>query len=255
MSQVTKQICTIKLPSECTLTEGVVFEKEVQEAISKKPDLVLQDCQYLKRVISSHIRLLWSARERCGDNQAELRLSNPTAALMRILRTLDLVDSFQYEGIDHHRGQRLDQDLGMERVPGTFTDAVHPTVNGIDDSIAHFMGYLADARVSATTLLELRTIFYEVATNIRLYSGISPQDQFTVDAHTDWDCVTMTFTDSGLQFDPTVGTARLDVVAAAHQRKHRGFGLIMVRRLADTVSYRRDPASGNVLTITKKWCR
>ncbi len=255
MPQATRQICTIVLPSECTLTEEIAFQRQVQQAISKKPDLVLLDCQYLQRVVSSHIRLLWGARERCGDNQAELRLSNPTSALMRILRTLDLVDSFQYEGIDHHRGQRLDQDLGMERMPRTFTDAVHPTVTCIDDSIAHFMGYLADARVSATTLIELRTIFYEIATNIRLHSGISPQDHFTVDAHADWDCVTMTFTDSGTQFDPTVGTARMDIVAATHQRKHRGFGLIMIRRLADNISYRRDPASGNVLTITKKWCR
>lgn len=255
MSQVTEQICTIVLPSDCTLPAGDAFEQEVRDAISGMPSLVLLNCQYLDKVVSSHVRLLWSACEMCRDSQVNLRLSHPTTALMRILRTLDLVDSFQYEGTDHYRGQRLDQDLGMEHLPSTFADTVHPTIDDIDASIARFMSFLADVRVSATTLLELRTIFYEIATNIRFHSGVLPQDQFNVDAHAELDCVTMTFADSGVPFDPTVGTEQIDAVAAARQRKQRGFGLIMVRRLADGLSYHRNPASQNVLTITKKWYR
>jgi anti-sigma regulatory factor (Ser/Thr protein kinase)/anti-anti-sigma regulatory factor len=255
MPQVAKQIQTVMMPSNVTPSTTEAFERDVRDALAGAPDLLRLDCLSLERVVSSHINLLWNALTRCRDAGVTLHLAHSPAALMRILYVLDLVEAFEFEGVHPETGQRLDQDLQLVKLPHSFSDSVQIDIDDIDDAIARFVAFLGDIRVSATTMLELRTIYYEIATNIRIHSGMTEKDRFLVTATAGWDYLEITFTDSGRPFDPTAGVGRFDPAAASQHRQRRGFGLPMIHQLADNVEYRRDEGSRNVLTLTKKWHR
>lgn len=255
MPQAVKNIQTIVVPCDISLATIEAFEQDLQEIAEGKPEIVRLDCEALVRVLSSHINVIWNAHSLCRSLGIVARLANPTPALMRILHVLDLVGSFKYDGANHVMGQRQDQDVSLIDLPQAFSDAVHPTSDDIDEAIARFVAFLTDARVSATTILELRTLYYEIATNIRLHSGISRQEEFQVKAGAKWDQLTITFTDSGKFFDTSANKAPVDFATASQQQKRRGFGLPMIQRLADELKYNRDESGHNVLTIVKKWHR
>jgi anti-sigma regulatory factor (Ser/Thr protein kinase) len=243
------------IPSDVTPATTEAFERDVRDALACAPDLLRLNCLMLERVVSSHINLLWNALTRCRDAGVTVHLAQSPAALMRILYVLDLVEAFEFEGALSETGQRLDQDLQLVKLPHSFSDSVRADIDDIDDAIARFVAFLGDVRVSATTMLELRTIYYEIATNIRIHSGMTEKDRFFVTATAGWDYLKITFTDSGRPFDPTSGQNRFDAAAASEHRQRRGFGLPMIHQLADNIEYLRDEGSRNILSITKKWHR
>jgi len=255
MPQVAKQTPTVMAPSDLTISAIVAFERNVRDAVAGKPDLVRLDCQALERVASNHISLLWESRTLCRSQGIPLRLANPTVSLMRILCVLDLVEVFEYEGANHHLGQRMDRDMALVGLPQSFTDMVRSNSDDINDAIDRFVVFMARLRVSDTTTIELRTLYYEIATNIRIHSGMMAQDQFQVNAKAEADRLTVTFTDPGRPFDPTAVRVRFDAAAASGDRQRRGFGLPMIQRLADCAVYHWNDTSHNTLTITKKWSR
>ncbi len=253
MSLLANQIHTILLP--CDISPGTLsgFDQVVREAIAGNPTLLRMDCRSLERVVSSHINMLWSAHTLCHDHGIPLRLSNPPQALLRILQLLDLEDAFEYEGAAPWLGRQVEHDQPRLEASKSFADDIPAVIDDIDAALARFMAFLADIHASATTILELRTMFYEIATNIRIHSGLTGQDRFQVRAVADGDALTITFVDAGEYFDPTAKLHRLDAAAASHSRQKRGFGLPMIHQLADSVAYERDGESRNVLTVTKKW--
>lgn len=64
------------------------------------------------------------------------------------------------------------------------------------------------------------------------------------------DVITIEFEDSGIAYDPLSGDEP-DVTLSDEDREIGGLGLFMVKKLMDSVEYRRD-GSKNILTIKKK---
>ena len=255
MPSTSTKIKTVTVPPEATHRATEEFEQETRDAVAEKPELLRLDCSALKMVVSSHIDLLWMTRTLCLDNAVSLCLFNPPVALMRILNVLDLVEAFEYEGDNHQLGQKVDRDSEIVRLPQTFTDTVRANSNDIDEGVSRFLAFLGDIRAGATTILELRTVYYEIATNIRVHSGISEEDQFLVNSTAEWNQITLTFTDPGKPFDSTIVADNLDPFASSLRRQRYGFGLSMVRRLIDSMTYSRNEWSCNVLILIKKWHR
>jgi anti-sigma regulatory factor (Ser/Thr protein kinase)/anti-anti-sigma regulatory factor len=253
MPQATKQVCTMIVPFDSTLQTVDAFEKEVRIVMDGLPEFLRLDCKQLNRVDSSHIRILWDARSICHSYGVRLRLAKPTPALTRILTVLDLVDAFEFEEKIPQVGLRTDHDLGLHGLPRKYSRSVGVTIEDIDTAIAQFVACLTEIGVSANTVLELRTLFYEIATNIRLHSGMEAKEHFHISVSAELEELTISFTDSGMPFDPTVFKNRLDAVGASQNRQERGFGLPMIHKLADFVAYHRDSNSHNVVTVTKKW--
>lgn len=67
------------------------------------------------------------------------------------------------------------------------------------------------------------------------------------------DDITVEFEDNGMAYDPLTADTP-NTALPAEEREIGGLGLFMVKRLMDSVAYRRE-GNKNILTITKKWAR
>lgn len=65
------------------------------------------------------------------------------------------------------------------------------------------------------------------------------------------EAVTMTVTDDGLPFNPTVDAPAPPIEGDIEDRPIGGLGLHLIRRLMDGVSYESSPAGTNCLTLVK----
>ncbi|MEW6051762.1 MAG: ATP-binding protein [Candidatus Zixiibacteriota bacterium] len=255
MSQVTDHHRTVRVPSDPASAFGRAFEQEIAELIAEQPQQLRLDCSALTHVVSSHVNLLWKANARCREAAIGLRLVNPPISLMRVLYVLDLTHLFTFEGIEVDNFHRPDQSIQATTFPKTHAERVKIDTARIDMAIGRFVSFLNSLGADATTILELRTIFYEIATNIRIHSGLGSDDEFTVEVTAQSEQLEMTIADSGRAFDPTATTVRWSAADAARNHQLRGFGLLMVSKLADRVRYTRDTTDRNVLTVRKKWRR
>lgn len=255
MQSAVKHSCILRVPGDPSPSYAGQFERMLFAGVADHPARLVLDCGDLERVVSSHVTLLWRANSLCQEAGVELRLLNPPLALMRVLNVLDLAHTFRFEGGNEADSSYDIRDMVAADLPRAYSDSACADVNDIDQAIKRFVPFLDSLGVSATTALEVKTIYYEVATNIRCHSGLAPDDRFAIEVRADHDGLTMTFADSGRPFDPTSGDNCIDPKEAARTGKRRGFGIVMIRRLSDRLEYRRDESRGNVLTVVKGWRR
>ena len=72
----------------------------------------------------------------------------------------------------------------------------------------------------------------------------------TVCADFEGEDLVLTFTDSGIPYDPTK-TREPDITLPAEERPIGGLGIFLVRKTMDDVAYRREDGK-NILTVRKK---
>ncbi|MBQ8124541.1 MAG: ATP-binding protein, partial [Kiritimatiellae bacterium] len=95
----------------------------------------------------------------------------------------------------------------------------------------------------------LHVILDEIASNIVRYSGAS-EFELTVAATADPAGVRLVFSDDGQPYDP-LAHVDPDTTLSAAERPIGGLGILMVKKMSDSVDYAR-VRSRNVLTIFKK---
>ncbi len=219
-------------------SEGIEdFLTRVRAQLDVGESIILVDCAPLERVTSTHINALWQARDLCGQRSATMELLNVGHGLRRVLEVLDLTSVF------------------FTDPPTTlpFKRVFAPTVEQIDEVMGKFVSFLTKAGVPEVTAFELQTIFYEVATNIRRHSGLTESDTIQLFAQVKDRNAVMTFTDSGLSFDPVQPQPKRDIKQISREAERRGFGLDMIVRLSDSIDYERVDGSQNRLRIEKGW--
>lgn len=87
----------------------------------------------------------------------------------------------------------------------------------------------------------------EIYSNIRLYSGAKMAQVICL---IDSECMTLTFKDDGVPFNP-LNVKEPKVTAALEERDPGGLGLLMVKKMASDLSYVYEDGN-NVLTVTIK---
>ncbi|MBP5382049.1 MAG: SpoIIE family protein phosphatase [Bacteroidales bacterium] len=104
--------------------------------------------------------------------------------------------------------------------------------------------------VDAKTAARLRLALEEVVVNVMSYAYPEGQDGYVdVEAHSDGKELTLTVTDSGIEFDPTA-VELADTGQAAEDRSPGGLGILLARSMMDYVGYERS-GDKNVLTLKK----
>ena len=88
-------------------------------------------------------------------------------------------------------------------------------------------------------------IMDEIVSNIVRCSGASA---FSIGFNRSDDGIVMDFIDNGHPFDPTREVDDPDVKASVEDRKIGGLGIFLVKKMAKSVTYRRD-GERNVLTV------
>jgi len=238
MPTETRQASLVTVPEDLSAEAVRDFLQELSNVIETRPPTVGVDCSRLAQVTSSHVNLLWQAHRRCESAGGALQLHAASQNLIRILRLLDLDGMFSFDD---------------SSLPQSFESDVAVTTEGIDIGLQQFIQFLTSIGVPETAVFELRTILYEVLTNIRLHSGLPTGERVQVTAVQEDASLTLTFVDAGPPFDPTARPDQLDFRSAAREGQTRGFGIVMIKRLASSVGYVRSGNHTNVLTVTKDW--
>ena len=213
------------------------FLAKVDSQLTQGVNLVQIDCTPLVRVASSNINSLWLAREKCNGCGAKIELINVNNGLRRVLEALDLATVF------------LPESAGSLRFCLQFA----LTVAGIDSAMSEVVGFLTKSGLPESTAFELQTVFYEVTTNVRLHSELTPLEPMTFGAEIKGRSVDFTFTDRGVSFDPTSYGSNVDFQEAGRGLRRNGFGLEMITRLTDSMEYVRTADERNQLITKKSW--
>ena len=118
---------------------------------------------------------------------------------------------------------------------------------------------LSDATAYLDRLLEAREcppavqsaldiVLDEIASNIVAYSGASG---FTLEVAFVSDGVKLVFSDDGTPYDP-LAHKDPDTTLSAEERAIGGLGILMVKKMTDSVTYRR-ARNRNILTLFKRF--
>jgi len=104
--------------------------------------------------------------------------------------------------------------------------------------------------LSAKTVTELNLILDELVTNIIEHGGCEEECIIAIELVKENSSITLTVTDNGPSFDPTV-TPAPDISLPLEQRRCGGLGIHLVRKFSDGSRYKRENGR-NVLTLIKK---
>jgi len=104
--------------------------------------------------------------------------------------------------------------------------------------------------LSAKTVKELNLILDELVTNIIEHGGCNHGCIITIELVKEASAITLTVTDNGPPFDPTV-TPAPDISLPLEQRRCGGLGIHLVRKFSDGSRYKRKNGR-NILTLIKK---
>ena len=238
MCTETREQLRISVPVVLSDKSEYKFYEELETILRNSSDTVALECSQLTHVTSSHVNLLWQTKHKCDEANKELHLAFPTKSLLRVLQILDLDELFEYEHDD---------------LPGQYSDEFGANSDSINVALDRFARFLSLADVPDVIKFELRTVFYEVATNIRTHSGLGENSPIHFIADPQTSGMTLTFEDEGPAFDPTTRAGELDLKRAARDGQKRGFGIVMIHKMVDKIDYDRRSNDTNVLTIHKNW--
>ena len=246
------KIISVVAPIEISTKALGIFENHILDIITQKPNLVSIDCSKLEQVTSRHINALWLAYLYCKETGIEVCLSSPTDGLIRVLKILDLYDLFMF---DHDtirtRMRKAVRSISSE-YSNTYADEFHPDAEDINRAMAAFGVFLSKLGITSIIEFELKTIFYEVATNIRNHAGLSANELIVFTARINQKRIILVFADSGRPFDLSKSLPPLEPAQAGREGNIRGFGIAMIQRLLDDIYYKRIDDDINVLTLEKE---
>ncbi len=241
------------VPADQSRDSVVAFEARLKKLLLQSPNVIVLDCSQLRHVSSGHISVLWRAQQICLDAGVRALLQSACPGLIRVLRTLDLFELFTSDDLSFRPQLRKAVRLQSGSLADVYVDEFAVDGKSIAKALDSFVQYLQRIEVPQETEYELRTVFYEVAINIQTHGQVSEGDLIVFTARADESKITLVFADSGIPFDPTKHGNGLTLIQAARNGQERGFGLMMVRKLSDQMSYVRVVNAINVLTLIKEW--
>ncbi len=242
----------IILPENISETSADCLRRQLRQAVEQHPTSVMIVCERLERVVSAHVGLLWESHQICAEAGISVKLLAPSAGLVRILDALDLREVF---GVDEKPdGADADDVTDVTTIhPCRYADRFPADPDGIDEAIVRFQCFMAESNLPELIRFELRTVFYEVATNIRTHGETVSPNAIAFQSRMDGSRISLTFVDAGRPFNPVEKPVAFDGVRAAKTGQTHGFGIAMICKLMDKVNYKRRYDSVNVLTLEKKW--
>jgi anti-anti-sigma factor len=232
----TEENQAIPVPGNLTPGTQTAFYAELDNQLKESPEEIVLDCSGLNHATSNHISLLWETLQRSKQAGIPMRLLSVRYGLKRVLKILDLYDLF---------------DMGTECSPALQLK-IRLTSDDIDQALNQFQDYLKRLDLDEISAFDLETAFYEVLTNTRLHGRLNQDDLIEFTVTPNHDKIAMRFVDSGSFFDPTCQVSHFDPQRAIQSKQKRGFGLFIIRRMVDKLSYERLEDRLNVVTLEKK---
>ncbi len=255
MPSSTLPTMSLVLPVQLRSDSENRFDEQLEACLHKRPEAIEIDSSQLEVVTSGHVALLVHVYKTCREAGVIAKLVSPTPDLVRVLQALDLYEFF----VDGHESDAMllmSTSAGPDIAAGTeevYSDDFSVDAEGVSRASESFRQALKRLSVSPLIAFELKTVFYEAATNIRSHACLSCGDQVKFESRATKSQITLIFTDSGRPFDPTMIPVEMDLRKAAANRQRHGFGIAMIRRMTDGMSYVRRDNTMNVLKLERQW--
>lgn len=244
---------TITIPEDLSQKSTKGFSENLEQLLNERPARIDFDCSELHLATSSHVNVLWKARERCSEAGISVRLCALSPGLIRILKVLDIYGLFETDRLD----QQSQSALCRAQLPvdgeSRLKTSIQPTAEAIYDLLGEFREFLGSLQIDDVCRLELETVAYETLTNIRLHGHLGQTDTVTFEAAAFEDRIELIFTDAGKPFNPSGQAPSFDPGEAISNRQSGGIGLVMIARMTDAMEYDRKDDCQNVLTLKKYW--
>ncbi len=253
MPTKTQESTPIKAPTSLEKMAIDQFFRAINNSIRGGVNPIEIDCGALREIRSSHVGLLWQAYEICRENSTKMRLISVSTGLARVLSILDLNEVLLINEVIENSIVCNHNKITPHYQETELNLNITPNITAIDEAMNNFVRFLMLNKLPEITAFELQTIFYEVATNIRCHSKlvIGELISFHVELHEHF--VILIFRDRGESFDPTSLPPADDITIPARHGRINGYGLTMINRLCDKISYNRTSEELNELTIRKSW--
>jgi anti-sigma regulatory factor (Ser/Thr protein kinase)/anti-anti-sigma regulatory factor len=251
MSLEPKKSALITVPADFDDVSLRGFFDELDLAMADRPPEIAIDCSLLAHATSRHINALWDALTRCQREGIPMRLTEVGYGLRRVLSVLDLAELF---AVEYDRGGEKGE-VGAPKEAGAcdrFEADLEATIDSVAEVMVQLRAFLERYDLDEIGIFDLETVFYEVATNICRHSGLDEHRKIRFAADLRGDEISLEFTDAGARFDPTGNTPEFDPRRAITRRQSRGIGLVMIQRLMDAISYKREDHKYNVVTLRKR---
>jgi anti-sigma regulatory factor (Ser/Thr protein kinase)/anti-anti-sigma regulatory factor len=244
---------TITVPEDLSRQARDRFDQGLGQLIAGHPSRIDLDCSELHLVTSSHVNVLWRAREKCIEADIPVRLRSLSPGLIRILMVLDIYGLFVTDHTEGESQAGASHRLSLKQGDNRLTASIPPTVEGINDALTNLRTFLNQLSIDDVCRLELETVAYETLTNIRRHGHLSEEEQVEFEVQAFDDRIEFTFTDPGTPFNPAGQNPGFDPGQAISNRQIGGIGLVMIVRMTDSMDYERRDDRLNVLTLTKNW--
>jgi len=245
--------CIIRVPESITGEDLEAFLRNIRRSIASKSKEITLDCSALEYASPGHISTIWRAHVDCVHAGVPVNVSSVKRNLKRILKALDLHDYLIRE----------DESVLLESIEGIEAQLNHhspklqvkfwPTAEDVNHVMAELNTHFANSGVSEIESFELQTVFYEIATNIRLHSRNGEGSAAWLELFNLDDSLILKFVDEGPPFDPTQEEARFDPEEAIKNGQNRKIGLALVKRLVNAIHYERENGRLNVLYLKKRF--
>jgi len=248
------EILSVIILSDSSFEGFEKFRNDVDEHLRHLPETLEIDTSKLVNVSSSHVGVLWQAYFMCFGKHVKFKLKDPGPNLVRVLKMMDL-DMILSGNRDLAEPYIKEAALNFtDGQTDSYTDEFQAYAKSVDKSCEDFVGFLRQYKnIPDMVRHELRTIFYEIATNIGTHAGLENGEKIVFTFTMEDSRAVLCFADSGDPFNPTEYNRGGDLSSAIKSGRTRGFGIPMLVKMTDNMTYNRLYDMVNVLAVEKSW--
>ena len=122
--------------------------------------------------------------------------------------------------------------------------------HNLDNVLDFVRDKLEENEANIKLIMTIPLAIEEIFVNVAHYAYKGAKGDFEIDLAFKDDTVVITIEDSGVEFNP-LAKEDPDIHLSAEDRKIGGLGIFMVKKIMDSVEYKRENDK-NILTLTKK---
>lgn len=241
------------------LSESITGETQkhlmelVQSLTSQGATRMHVDCSDLSRLTREHIWLLMQVQTLCEAQGIAVLLTAPTPTLFNIETLGSLIEaSSSLTKRTAPKVEPVPAPAAPQQDPHKFEQIVRASATDIARSTREFESYLGRIGLQKVDRYVLRTLYTEAVQNIYRHAGLRDSQEFQIVVERSDKCISLTFIDEGPRFDPTAESALSEQISDPEVTEFPHFGIKMLKRLADDLTYQRSQSNKNVLRIIKE---
>lgn len=244
---------TVKLPEAISRDTQSRLTTLVNNLTERGATRVHIDCGDLSVLTREHIWLLLQVQSHCQMQNITVTLSVPTLTLFNIETLGGLIEASSSLSKRVMPTQPpVKPSMPAANNPHRLEQILRASASELAKSTREFESFLTKLKVEKVDRYVLRTLYTEALQNIYRHAGLKDNQEIQVQVERTGKCISLTLVDEGPEFDPTAESAINDEISDPTAVEFPHFGIKMLKRLADDITYHRSQSGRNVLRIIKE---